>query len=43
MFAAIFGIGMLVCAAALMIWVADHIEQYMQNDNICEEFTVFEA
>lgn len=43
MFAAILGIGMLVACAGIMFWVADHIEQYMENDNIVEEFTVFTA
>lgn len=43
MFAAILGTGMLVAVAAGMIWAADHIEQYMAKDNICEEFTAFTA
>lgn len=43
MFTAIFGIAMSFGIVALTVWGLDQIEDYMSNDNLCEEFTVFNA
>lgn len=43
MFTAIFGVAMSFAVVGLIIYGVDQIENYMENDNICEEFTVFEA
>lgn len=43
MFTAIFGVIMSVAIIGAIIWCVDQIEDYMTNENVCDEFTVFTA